>query len=127
MKNKAFSILETLITITILGITFQIVSKIHMKSLLTIGKWRSEIDRIFIVKEQLTLFFIKPPEKMKPYKDKVEHPSLNITSEPKEISRRSSLRKYEPFLNIMESEGLWDKDKTISILTLVPTSERHEK
>jgi len=110
-------------------------ARMQVGSLTRITQWRSDIDRIYLVKKYLYSFFLKPPEKMtKPKIKKLEEPSTKITTQYLEIPRKSSLYPWKDHLRRVDSTAQWTEGAfgrrqlyALNMVTFVPAPPPKEK
>ena len=123
--NKAFSVLEALIAILIVGFSMAIISRIQRTSAIRFSAWREEIDRLYLVKKRALKLYLNPPTKEAPIIKKYEKPEVKITSELMIISNKSSLKKFARNIRIVNATGEWGKPaKSLSIVTFILAPEK---
>ncbi|MFH1644647.1 MAG: prepilin-type N-terminal cleavage/methylation domain-containing protein [bacterium] len=109
-KKEAFTLLETLIAITILAVSVTILSSLQVRSFLRVLKGRESISRVFLIKKELYEKFFELSKIKKPIIKEFEDLNLKITTVLKNIEKKSSLNDYVDEIQILESTGQWTTD-----------------
>ncbi len=128
MNKKAFSLMEALVAIILIGICISIFSRVQIMSIVRFGKFREEIDRVFLIKKRLIKHSFDLSKKNRPIHKDYTKPYVKITSEIKAISNKSSLKWFSKNVNIVEATGRWnDRDMTLITFVVAPVETQDEK
>ena len=106
-KNRGFTLMEVLLAIGILAASSYILSGQQVRSLLKLRKSREFVERIYLLKQQLYLFLMKPPVSNKPQKIEREVPAVKIVAQRKVLAKQSSLARISSNLYMIEAVGTW--------------------
>jgi len=131
MKNqKGFTLLEVLMALVILVTAVSLLSSLQLRSLMRMWRSREEIERVFLVKKDLTDIFLKLPKKEKPIVKKIEDPQIKIITQVEEINKKSDLSSFIETIKIVRTQGEWKSglvDRKLSMISFVLKPEEKEQ
>jgi len=131
MKNQGgFTLLEVLLSLVILATSVSILSSLQLRSLMRMWRSREEIERVFLVRKDLTDIFLKLPEKDKPIINKIEDPLINITTQAEDINKKSGLAPFMETIKIVRSDAEWKSnlvDRKLSMISFILKTEEKEQ
>lgn len=137
IKKNGFTLLEVILALFILVSAVTIISNTQFRAIFTLWKGREKIDRVFFIKKDLLDIFFKIPEKQKeiarikdrPIVTTLENPEIKISSTLLEINKKSSLKNFIDFIDVVKTSGEWKSGTSnmkIEMLAFVQ-KEKEEK
>lgn len=131
MNKKGFTLLEVIVSLTILSIFVVILQRQEVFNIgrKIIGEERTEI--IFLIKKQITRLFLLPPTQKPKIKNlKINENPLKITTSFNVLNKRSSLRSFVPFnINVLTSQADWSGERggqSMKMITFVLDSKEKQ-
>jgi prepilin-type N-terminal cleavage/methylation domain-containing protein len=128
MNNTCgFTLIEVILAMSVLTTTVFITSGLMLRSFLRVHENRDDIEKVFLIKNELYKNYFKPPKSTQPVVKKIEKPEITITSVIDDINEKSSLKDLRKNLKIVRSDAIWTKDEIIkesSMLSFVYVAEK---
>ena len=109
-SNHGFTFMEVLLALIILAGSAVILSDLQIRSYFRVSKYHGEIERVFLIKKSLYKMLLSPIKQEKPIKKTYKTPNIKITSNRKDINKKSSLKAFSKDIDIIWSEGTWKQD-----------------
>ncbi len=135
MKNKyhAFTLMEVMLAMGILAISMTLLSTLQTKSVFRVLRGREQIERIYLIKEQVYKAWIGQPKKSteKPDVIRRENPETKIENWRKQITKKSALAQFEKDIQIVSTTGSWksgpwNRSMTIASFVFQPRKKADE-
>ncbi len=107
-RNPAFSMFEAMAALVIASSALFLAARMQVSSFNRMRLLHEQIDRIYLIKKNILLFFIQRPHKVTEKKvEKLETPLVTLSTQYEEIPRKSSLYELHDRLRRVASYGEW--------------------
>jgi competence protein ComGF len=134
-NNKAFTLLEVLVSMVFLTIAVTTVSEMQIKSLFRLMQDTEQLERIFFIKQENYKKFWQEniAEQSKKVSLDLEKPATKIKTEMLDIEPKSELKEFKNKIKILKTEGTWDgilrksSAKMVSLVFIPPKTEEEQK
>lgn len=132
MKRAAFTLIEVLMAMGVLIIAVSIIANLQLRSLLRMTRDRDDIEKVYLVKQELFKHFLEQQKQKKKFTSSLENPAIKFTTNVDQIHSKSALADLKENLLWVKTEGQWklDNDKrSTNMVALVfrPREKKDEK
>ncbi|KKQ48508.1 MAG: hypothetical protein US69_C0020G0004 [candidate division TM6 bacterium GW2011_GWF2_38_10] len=126
-KNKAFTLIEVLLAMTILTTCVFIISNLQIRVLNKVLAERGLIERTFWVKRALYKNFLKPPADGKKNVEKKEDLMVTFVTQTEGLDKKSAFREWSEVVRKLKAEVAWKQDKELQELEMISFVWNHKK
>lgn len=109
-KNSAFTLIEVMLAMGVLTVSVFFISEIMFKALTRLQDNQDNIEKIFILKRELYLNFIKRPLITKKVVTKIEDPAVTFVTDIEDINKKSGLSDYKDILKVIHTNAVWKRE-----------------
>lgn len=132
MKRAGFTLIEVLMAMGVLIIAVSIIANLQLRSLLRMTRDRDDIEKVYLVKQELFKHFLEQQKQKKKFTSSLENPEIKFTTNVDQIHSKSALADLKENLLWVKTEGQWklDNDKrSTNMVALVfkPREKKDEK
>lgn len=127
-RRAGFTLPEVMLSLFILSSSMFVLSELQVRSMMRVWYGRQDIDRLYLIKKYLYRLSLQP-EKARKQSHQFIDPEMKLIVEPRPIHKKSSLAPFAKELQLLVSEGIWDrggKERSIGIMTLAPRVQEEQ-
>jgi type II secretory pathway pseudopilin PulG len=132
MRRAGFTLVEVLMAMGIVIFAVSLIADLQFRSLIRMTRDRDDIEKVYLVKQELFKHMLEPQKEKKKYTAALENPEIKFSTQVDPINPKSALADLKENLLLVRTEGLWKHDnvkRSTSILALVfkPIPKKDEK
>lgn len=105
--NSGFTLIEVMLAMGVLTTSLFVISEIMIRSLSKIQENQDNLEKIFLIKRELYLNFLKPKIEDKRIVSKIENPAMTLVTTLEAIKPKSELKEYKDSLKFMQTNAIW--------------------
>lgn len=111
--SNGFTLMEVMLAMGVLTMSIFVISEIMLRSLLRIQTNQDNLEKVFLIKREFYLNFIKIPFNEKKVVTKLEDPAITFATTIVDIGNKSSLKEYKDLLKIIQTNATWKIENRI--------------